>query len=190
MKQHEATGAMTNTFAVLAAVFVLLGGAPAWAADWEKDANADAATVGRLLKSCDGVIPEPAELSRVSDDPAAALMAVVNDARVRDRERGWALLALTHFDQDERVYAFFTAKLEHPDPATDFQTVLVTFVQAYGERAIAVVEPLVSDHDLSTQRAAIVALGLFGGQAGYRILQQLAQDPPAGVADVLRDYVY
>lgn len=130
-------------------------------------------TMGKALKLSNGVVPTPAELAVVCDDPALALMAVVDNNKIRDGIRRFALQALTQFDEDERVFSYFENRLNSVNDKDTWKLMLLTFAQTFGERAVDSLAPLLTSSRNEKQLVAIEALGMFGGQAGYDLLKEL-----------------
>ena len=137
-------------------------------------------TMGKLLKATAGVIPSPDKMSSVCDDPALALMGVVEHRKIRSKLRARALDALTHYADDDRVYEFLVEKLEVLDADdTWFAPIVMSFGQAYGEQSVELISALLDHRDTDVRKLAVRALGLFGGQEGYDLLVLLKSDDHA-----------
>lgn len=133
-------------------------------------------TMGKALKLSDGVIPTPAELAAICDDPALALMAVIENNRIRDGIRRFALQALTQYESDERVFSFFEKHVNKVRDRETWKLMVLTFAQTFGERAVESIEPLLDHRRTEMKLTAIEALGMFGGQEGYNLLKNLVSE--------------
>lgn len=123
----------------------------------------------------DAFVPSRLEFRQISADPVADLVDIAtghNPTKVRNR----AVQALALYRNDDRAVQTVESMLDKMHPGQKlFPALIVAYGQIAGEQSVEKIAPYATNRRREVRMAAVVALGRFGGTAGYEVL--------AGIAD-------
>jgi HEAT repeat protein len=162
--------------AVLGATFV---SAPAFADFLPSEASRheQVDSLDRVITylTSDQYIASRLELRKYSADVVSDLISIATAANQSDNLRARAIECLSLYGQDGRVALALSGLLDslrsnhrlYPD-------VIIAFATVSGEDSVERLEQLANHPSSQVRMASVIALGLFGGQAGYDLLHELA----------------
>ncbi|MFP4598776.1 MAG: HEAT repeat domain-containing protein [Persicimonas sp.] len=138
----------------------------------------------------DGFVRSRLEFRQVSADPVEDL-AEIAGGRYSDKLRNRAIQSLALYRSDARAEETISELIEQIRPGHKlFPAVLVSYGHIKGEEAVADIEAFASHDRPDVRMAAVVALGRFGGTAGYHLLQELAdQEEHEVVRERIETYI-
>lgn len=123
-----------------------------------------------------GYIPSRLELRKVSNKVVTDLASVAKDGSMPTtiRERAVDCLALYRSDAD--AHSAVEGLLESESQTSKlFDNALMSLAQLKGERAVSTLERFADARHKSVRATVAVALGRFGGQAGFELLKKRAE---------------
>ena len=119
-------------------------------------------------------IPSRLELRQLSPDVVVDLVEIATgryDTKVRNR----AIQSLALYRGDQRALETVAALLETFEPGDAlFPATIVAFAQMNGEAGVDEIKEYATHSRRDVRMAAVVALGRFGGTAGYELLKKIA----------------
>jgi HEAT repeat protein len=122
----------------------------------------------------DAYIPSRLELRHVSPDVVADLTEIAT-GRYKTKVRNRAVQSLALYRSDERAYGVLEAMLEQLSPGDAlFPGVIVAYAQMAGEESFEKIAEFATHSRIDVRMAAVVALGRFGGTAGFEHLNEIA----------------
>lgn len=131
------------------------------------------------------------ELRKLSTDIVADLIEVATSSNQSNELRARSIECLALYGPDARVQATLTGLLDslrtnhrlYPD-------VIMAFAISTGEEGVSRLEELANYSQSQIRLAAVIALGRFGGQAGYELLHELAiSEQDDAVQNRIQSYV-
>ncbi len=134
----------------------------------------------------DGFVRSRLEFRQISADPAEDL-AEIAIGRYSDKLRSRAIQSLALYRNDARAVETVSELLEQLRPSHNlFPAVIVSYGHVKGEEGVEDIEAFATHSSEDIRMAAVVALGRFGGTAGYHLLQELADQEEH---DVVRERI-
>ncbi len=122
----------------------------------------------------DAFVPSRLEFRQFSPDPVADLVEVAtghHNMRVRNR----AIQSLALYRTDARAVHTVAHMLAHMHPGQKlFPAVIVAYAEITGEQGVAKIKQYATNRHRDVRMATVVALGRFGGTAGFQVLRSLA----------------
>ncbi len=119
------------------------------------------------------LVPNRLEFRKLSADPVADLTKIASgryEASVRVR----AIESLALYTNDDRAIDTIDDLVARVGTKSKlFGPALVTWVAMHGESVVDAVMPYATHRDANVRMAAVVALGRYGGQAGFDRLKEL-----------------
>lgn len=120
-------------------------------------------------------IPSRLELRQISPDPVADLVEIAA-GRYKTQLRNRAIQSLALYRSDDRALQTVEAMLDRFRPGDALLPgTIVAYAQMTGEEAVETIEQFATHRRRDVRMAAVVALGRFGGMAGYQLLGELAE---------------
>lgn len=119
-------------------------------------------------------VPSRLELRQISPDVVADL-ADIATGRYNTKIRNRAIQSLALYRNDQRALETVEVLLEKFKPGDDlFPGTIVAFAQMTGEQGVEKYKEYATHSRRDVRMAAVVALGRFGGTAGYEMLKEIA----------------
>jgi HEAT repeat protein len=177
--------------AIIIALALTLGTAGTASAEYLPSDTTQADQVDSLdlmvrFLSEESYMPSRLELRHVSPDVVADLVEIAT-GRYNTKVRNRAIQSLALYRSDERAQQALEALLEQLSPSDKlFPGVIVAFAQMTGEESVEKLEEFASHSRTDVRMAAVVALGRFGGTAGFEHLNEIAS---AEENDVIRERI-
>ncbi|MBA2662970.1 MAG: hypothetical protein H0U74_11790 [Bradymonadaceae bacterium] len=131
--------------------------------------------VASFLQS-DNYVASRLEFRKLSADPVRDLVSITTANGIQANVRARAIQSLALYGHDVRVREVLE-NLITKNRATHalYPTIILAYAEAFGEQGVATLEGLASHRNTDVRMATVVALGRFGGQAGFDLLSVLAQ---------------
>jgi hypothetical protein len=124
----------------------------------------------------EGYVASRLEIRRYSPDPVDDLAEVATTSSNSTLLRSRAVECLALYRTDERVGETLEQMLETVSTRDElFSPVLLSYAQVRAEAAAEVVGEYLDADDSDVRMTAVVALGRFGGYAGFELLQERAE---------------
>lgn len=121
-------------------------------------------------------IPSRLELRKISPDVVADLVTIA-EGRYAKKLRNRAIQSLALYRSDQRAIETIDSLMSKLGPGHSlFPGLVVAYAHVYGEDSFATIEAFATHPRRDVRMAAVVALGRFGGQAGYEKLKAIAAD--------------
>ncbi len=127
-------------------------------------------------------------LNRIDTDPVPELITVATDRRKKSLVRERAIKSLSLY-RDARVQRAFRDMVS-TQPNKYFNVIVMAYLEAFGEDAVKDIEPLLESKKANVRLTVVQALGIFGGQPGFELLQakdKTEEDPK--VLAKIRSYI-
>ena len=123
----------------------------------------------------DAFIPSRLELRQISSDVVADLVDIATSNR-SEKVRGRAIQSLALYRSDQRAVKTLSELMSDFEPGDElFPAVLVSYAQTLGEKSVDEIDEFARHHREDVRMAAVVALGRYGGNAGMRVLAEVAE---------------
>lgn len=132
------------------------------------------------------------ELRKMSADVVADLLTVSHGKRYNTKMRSRAIQSLSLYARDDdRASLGLKALLKKIKPGHKLcPTVIVAYAEALGEDAVADIQSFATHKRADVRMAAVIAMGRYGGQAGYDLLKELkGSEKHKGVLKRIGSYV-
>ncbi len=135
--------------------------------------------------------PSRIEFSKMSADPVADLIKIATKSRYSAALRGRAIQSLALYQSDDRAEATIDKLYKTTRPGKKlFPAIVVAYAQFHMDDVAEEIAELAQHRRKDVRLAAIIALGRFGGQAGYDALLQLAEtEKDSQLKARIQDYV-
>jgi HEAT repeat protein len=180
---------------IIIALALTLGAASTASAEYLPDNTKQANQVDSLylmvgFLSGDAYVPSRLELRHVSPDVVGDLVEIAT-GRYKTKVRNRAIQSLALYRSDERAQHTLEALLEKLSPGDKlFPGVIVAYGQMAGEESVEKIEAYSTHSRTDVRMAAVVALGRFGGSAGYETLNKIvdAEEHPV-IRERIESYI-
>ncbi len=145
----------------------------------------------RAYLQSDAFVASRLELRRFSDDAPRDLVELALNRKLSQDLRQRAIKCLALYRDDARAKLALTALLDQLT-ARDalYPQVIVSYLEHQGEEGAERVVTLLANESATVREAAVIALGLYGGQLGYDALRESrAQEQDPRVQRAFGQYV-
>ncbi|MGM0556933.1 MAG: HEAT repeat domain-containing protein [Myxococcota bacterium] len=123
----------------------------------------------------EGYMPSRLELRKVSNEVVEDLASIAEDGSVDTTIRERAVDCLALYRSDATAHKTVRSLLDDVSQNSPlFDNALMSLAQLGGEKAVPTLAKFVDTDSESVRTAVVVALGRFGGQAGFELLKQRA----------------
>lgn len=171
---------LDRMLALLLGLTLALSATPAFADYLPEGEDAKSSVDGKELLTeyldSDHYVMSRLELRKYSDDVVTDLIDIAMNTRNPMKVRGRAIRSLAMYAADVDAAAIALKSLISTVPPNHKlgPTIIVAYAEAMGEDAVDALRPFTEHDSKNVRLATVIALGRFGGQAGYDLLKQLA----------------